>query len=284
MRYRELKQRAPELHVLLLLVLLEVVGIAAMLAVQRFGVDAQGRFSAWAYVALLAFQAAVCAATVRWAFSTDRWTWGMFRLERPVAPKLGLGLMAGAVVAVGLLAYRLGLQGRGLESALAGESLASALVWAVPSWLVLVPLLTFKDELLFRGYVFNRLGRARSATYGTLVSSLLFALIQSVEQQPGLWGFLGLFAGGVYASWLVVRTGSLWVAVGARLVMVLGEVLFGGMPQLGGLWKYGLEVGGGAGEAAAFVLLLGLSGKLVSVSMRGRPGADAVAHFRPDSR
>ncbi len=270
MRYRELKQRIPELHLLLLLLLMEAVGIGAMLTVQHFGMDAEGRLGVAAYVGLLAFQAAMCVATVLWARSTDGWTWGMFRLEPPVVPKLGLGLMAGVVVAVGMLAYHLLLQHRGIESALSGESLVSALAWAVPSWLMLLPLVVLKDELLFRGYVFSRLGRARSATYGMLGSSLLFALIQSVEQQPDLWGFLGLFATGVYASWLVVRTGSLWVAVGARGAMVLGEMLLGGTPQLGGLWKYAGEATGGAGETLTFVLLLGLSGKLVSVAMRSR--------------
>jgi membrane protease YdiL (CAAX protease family) len=270
MRYRELKQRLPELHLLLLLVLLEAVGIGAMLAVQHFGVDARGRLGVGAYLGLLGFQAAMCAATVLWARATDGWTWGLFRLEPPVLPKLGLGLMAGTGVALGMLAFQLLVLERGLEPALSGESLLAALGWAVPSWLVLVPLVVLKDELLFRGYVFTRLGRARSATYGMWVSSLLFALIQSVEQQPGLWGFLGLFATGIYVCWLAVRTGSLWVAVGARGVMALGEVLLGGTPQLGGLWKYATEDGGGAGGTLAFMALLALSGKLVSVAMRGR--------------
>lgn len=85
MSYRELKQRLPELHLLILLVLLEAVGLRAMLAVQHFGMDARGRLGVGAYLGLLTVQSVMCAAAVLWARATEGWTWGMFRLERPVS-------------------------------------------------------------------------------------------------------------------------------------------------------------------------------------------------------
>ena len=274
MRYRELNERYPELNLLLLLGVLEVAGLLALAVVQHFGTEARGRLSGGGFVGMLAFQAAACAAVMLWARKADGWTLQRFRMERPVLPPLVLGVLAGAFVSLGMLAYHLLVRGRGLELAVEGASVQARLVWTVPSWLLLAPLLSLKDELLFRGYAFVKLARARSALYGLGVSALLFAVIHSIEQPPTLWQFGGLIATALYATWLFHKTGSLWAPVGARALVVLGDMLVSGNNQLGGLWRYDVQPEGSMGDAAVYVVLLWLSGVLVKLTTRG--GEDAV--------
>ncbi|MBZ4417344.1 CPBP family intramembrane glutamic endopeptidase [Myxococcus sp. RHSTA-1-4] len=280
MRYRELNQRFPEVNLLLLMGVLEVAGFAALLAFQHLGTDARGRLSGGGFLGILLFQAAMCAVTMVWARVADGWTLERFRMARPVLPPLVLGILAGAFVSLGMLGYHLLVRGRGLQSALDGESLPAVLVWALPAWLLLAPLLSLKDELLFRGYTFVRLGRARSGLYGLGVSSLLFAVIHSLEQPPTFWQFCGLFATGLYAAWLFHKTGSLWAPVGARALVVMGDMLVSGNPRLGALWKYDVAPEGTLMDAAVYVLLLWLSGVLVSLTSRNGEATPA----RPESR
>jgi membrane protease YdiL (CAAX protease family) len=269
MRYRELSQRFPEVNLLLLMGVLEGVGFAALLGLQRFGTDARGRLDGGGLLGILLLQAATCAVTVLWARRVDGWTLQRFRMERPVLPPLVLGVLAGAFVALGMLGYHLLVRGRGLQTAVDGAPLSAVLVWAVPSWLVLAPLLSLKDELLFRGYTFVRLGRARSALYGLGVSALLFAAIHSIERAPTFWQFCGLLGTAVYATWLFQKTGSLWAPVGARALVVMGDMLVSGNPRLGALWKYDVAPEGRMEDAVAYGVLLFLSGVLVTLTTRG---------------
>ncbi|MFP2923624.1 CPBP family intramembrane glutamic endopeptidase [Pyxidicoccus sp. 3LG] len=275
MRYRELNQRFPEVNILLLLGVLELAGVAALLAVQHFATDAQGRLGGGGLLAILLFQAAACAVAMSWARVADGWTLQQFRMERPVLPPLMLGAVAGAFVSAGMLGYHLLVRGRDLQTALHGESLSGVLVWALPAWLLLAPLLSLKDELLFRGYIFVRLGRARSALYGLGASSLLFAVIHSVEQPPTFWQFCGLFATGLFAAWLFHETHSLWAPLGARALVLMGDMLVSGNPQLGALWKYSVEPEGTMGDAIVYIVLLGLSGVLIKLTRWGSEATPA---------
>ncbi|NPC86457.1 CPBP family intramembrane metalloprotease, partial [Pyxidicoccus fallax] len=106
------------------------------------------------------------------------------------------------------------------------------------------------------------------ALYGLGVSALLFAVIHSVEQPPTFWQFCGLLATAVYATWLFQKTGSLWAPVGARALVVMGDMLVSGNPQLGALWKYDVAPEGSLEDAVAYVVLLVLSGGLVKLTSR----------------
>jgi membrane protease YdiL (CAAX protease family) len=67
------------------------------------------------------------------------------------------------------------------------------------------------EELLFRGFIFSGLAKSRLGLVGT---SLLTALLWSAMHVGySIFGLVEVLGIGLYLSWLLVRTGSLWVTV-----------------------------------------------------------------------
>jgi membrane protease YdiL (CAAX protease family) len=67
------------------------------------------------------------------------------------------------------------------------------------------------EEFLFRGFLFSGLAKSRLALAGTaLVTTLLWTALHAGYS---VFGLLEIFAIGLYFSWLLVRTGSLWVTI-----------------------------------------------------------------------
>jgi membrane protease YdiL (CAAX protease family) len=67
------------------------------------------------------------------------------------------------------------------------------------------------EELLFRGFLFSALAKTRLGLMGT--SLLTAALWTSLHAGYSLFGLLEVFCIGLYLSWVLVRTGSLWVTI-----------------------------------------------------------------------
>jgi membrane protease YdiL (CAAX protease family) len=67
------------------------------------------------------------------------------------------------------------------------------------------------EELLFRGFIFSGLAKSRLGLLGTsLVTALLWTVMHVGYSIFGLIEVLGI---GLYLSWLLVRTGSVWVTI-----------------------------------------------------------------------
>ena len=65
------------------------------------------------------------------------------------------------------------------------------------------------EELLFRGFLFSALARSRVGLWGaTLITTTAWTVLHAGYSE---WGLLEVFLIGLYFSWLMVRTGSLWV-------------------------------------------------------------------------
>jgi membrane protease YdiL (CAAX protease family) len=87
--------------------------------------------------------------------------------------------------------------------------------------LLVALLLLLPEELLFRGYAFQRLTQAVGAWPGILISAVLFGLYHLAGS--GMWG-IGAFyraampaLGGVVFGWLAVRTRGLALPIGLHL-------------------------------------------------------------------
>jgi membrane protease YdiL (CAAX protease family) len=113
-----------------------------------------------------------------------------------------------------------------------GELVASYLFFL----LALLTLNSLKEELLFRVYPLEVLGRAGSAWPILLVSAALFAATHLVLEPPSLHGFGFRFLFGVLAGRLYLASGSLWAVIGAHngWNWVFGSI--SGNWRLGGLW------------------------------------------------
>lgn len=69
----------------------------------------------------------------------------------------------------------------------------------------------FSEEFLFRGFLFSGLAKSRLALVGTaLVTTLLWT---ALHVGYSIFALAEVFAIGLYLSWLLVRTGSLWATI-----------------------------------------------------------------------
>lgn len=67
------------------------------------------------------------------------------------------------------------------------------------------------EEFLFRGFLFSGLAKSRLGLVGTaLVTTFLWT---SLHLGYSIFGLIEVFAIGLYFSWLLARTGSLWVTI-----------------------------------------------------------------------
>jgi hypothetical protein len=67
------------------------------------------------------------------------------------------------------------------------------------------------EELLFRGFMFSGLAKSRLGLVGTaILTTILWTALHAGYSAFGLVEVLGI---GLYFSWLLVRTGSLWVTI-----------------------------------------------------------------------
>lgn len=82
------------------------------------------------------------------------------------------------------------------------------------------------EELLFRGFLFSGLAKSRLGLIGT--SILTAVLWTMLHVGYSIFGLVEVLAIGLYFSWLLVRTGSLWVPMFCHAVYntVIGLVLY----------------------------------------------------------
>jgi len=232
-----------------------------------------GPMSIWSspiqYGALLVVTLAVC-----------RWYDGM------PAAWVGLGLQRWTV--------HEGVTGLALGAGMAAVAwLPSALLGGVSrggpggGWLIWIGLISLSaagEEILFRGYIFQRIMEMIGPTAATLLLSAGFALAHATNPNVTPMSLGVIFLGGIFFSLCYLRSGSLWLPIGAHLAwnMALGKVL--GLPvsgqDFGGSLLRTAVVGpdfitGGAfgpegGAAAIAALAIGIAlvsrGRLVDLS------------------
>lgn len=174
---------------------------------------------------------------------------------------LGFVLVALAVTAVGLFGTLK------FQSTLNSHSL---LRMVLVLWVLLAGSLA--EELVFRGYPFQRLVEAIGAGGAVLVFSALFGLVHLMNPGASFWGLFNTVAIGVVLSLAYLRTGALWLPWGIHFAWnaTLG-VLFG-LPvsgirlfnivihttATGSHWLTGGTYGLEASLPGATVVLLGL--------------------------
>lgn len=174
---------------------------------------------------------------------------------------LGFILVAIAVSAVGVL---------GALKFQATLNSHSLLRMILVLWVLLVGSLA--EELMFRGYPFQRLVEAIGAGGAILVFSALFGLVHLMNPGASFWGLFNTVAIGVVLSVAYLRTGALWLPWGIHFAWnaTLGVVF--GLPvsgirlfnivirttAAGSHWLTGGTYGLEASLPGAVVVLLGL--------------------------
>jgi membrane protease YdiL (CAAX protease family) len=106
-----------------------------------------------------------------------------------------------------------------------------ATAWGI--WVALIAMNAAGEELLFRGYFFQRIMEMTGPTAATLLVSMAFGLAHLANPNVTPASIAIILLGGILFSLAYIRTGSLWLPIGAHIAwnMALGKVL--GLPVSG---------------------------------------------------
>lgn len=199
-----------------------------------------------------------------------------------------------------------GVVGLGIGVAVAAASMAlmalggglrwapDAASWSMASWgaegvrsLAWLAMPAASEEVLLRGYAFAASARVLGPGPTLWASSGVFGLLHLLNPGVGVLGLAGVTAAGLLLGALVIRTGSLWPAVGAHLGWNWALAFLGDLPVSG------LEVADapgydGVAQGAAWLSggSFGVEASVVAVAMLGLAAALAwrVSVPTPDGR
>lgn len=151
--------------------------------------------------------------------------WTGLGLHKWTGRELGLGLLLGGGMA--LLAW--------FPIAIAaGVSAGEGWDWLeVYYWLIPMTISAAGEELLFRGYLFQRGVEIVGPVVATFLASVLFALAHLGNPGATPMALAVIFLGGIFFALGYLRTGSLWLPIGAHIAwnIILAKVL--GLPVSG---------------------------------------------------
>lgn len=219
--------------------------------------------------ALLLVSAALLWATERRTLSTIG-----LALRRAALPGALLGVLVGTLPVALSVAIFAGL---GMASVRPAESLAGMMAPTALAALAVTCLLSSFEELLWRGYGLQLLIEGTGRWIAVLVTAVLWALGHAGNPGANAAGVFYLGLSGVLMAWVVIRTGSLWFAIGYHVAWnVAAAHLFGlttsGMNVASSLFRTTLTgpvwlTGGAFGFEASFITevldILGLSTALL---------------------
>jgi membrane protease YdiL (CAAX protease family) len=131
----------------------------------------------------------------------------------------------------------------------------------------------FNEELAFRGYIMQRLGRAWGLPLAVIGSSILFGLAHILNPDASLLGIVSVSLSGLLYALAYLVTGSLWLSMGLHMSwnLVQMHILgFAGSGHVGSsIWHsvaQGPElVTGGAFGPEGGIVVIGIS--LVAISL-----------------
>lgn len=110
----------------------------------------------------------------------------------------------------------------------------SANVWAsLGNGLLLFTLVGFREELFSRGYCLFAFGQMRRTWLAVLLSTLLFTLLHGANPNLQPIGLLNIFLAGSLFSWMTVKTGNLWMAIGYHITWNFSQGSIFGFPVSG---------------------------------------------------
>lgn len=220
----------------------------------------------------------------------------------PLAPgwakQFGLGCAIGAGLVV-LSVIPIAILGRlSFRTSISPHSLARA---ALVVFVVLAGALA--EELMFRGYPFQRLVEATGAARAIVVFSILFGAVHLMNPGASLWGLTNTVVIGIFLAIAYLRTRAIWLPWGFHFAWNLTMGLLIGLPvsgfrlfnvvvhgsAIGPRWLTGGSYGIEASAAGAFVIAIGLlivpllPLRPMSIQSPNPPAENALQTEVPDS-
>ncbi len=150
------------------------------------------------------------------------WIFGLFEGRRvddyglPVRAAFGARFWEGFAIGVanaGLVAFGMLLLGGMTVHGLALHG--TAILWAALAWLGANMLVGVAEEFLFRGYLLQSLWRSLGFWPAAALIALWFGADHYFfKRGENVWDLITLVSIGIWCSYSVLRTGSLWLAAG----------------------------------------------------------------------
>jgi membrane protease YdiL (CAAX protease family) len=104
--------------------------------------------------------------------------------------------------------------------AVAGWATLERAIWQPADWMAAVLLsvvVSFNEELAFRGYIMQRLAQAWGMPAAVILSSLIFGLVHAVNPNAHVLGILSICLAGVLYAVAYLVTRSLWLLIGLHM-------------------------------------------------------------------
>jgi hypothetical protein len=164
---------------------------------------------------------------------------------------------------------------------------------ALPAKAVGLALVSTSEELLARGYVLQVLAQGLGRWPAALLTSLLWTSQHAGNDGASALALAPTFLSGVLLAWIVMRSGSLWLAIGYHVAWNFTSATLFGMVTSGehltpSLWRVALTgpwaVAGGSygfeGSLVTGVLDTGLLALALALIRRLPSHPEALRHYR----
>ncbi len=228
-------------------------------------------------------------AVVRWVDRRSFTEIGL-GIGRWVSGHLGYGLLWGAA----LFAAGFALVAAGGAVRFTPEAgTALGYLGALTSMLLFFTVAAAAEEVLFRGYALRVLSDRWGPAVAVLITSVLFGLAHAANPEVTPLALFNIFLAGLWLGLAVVRTGSLWFAIGLHTgwnwaMAALFDVPVSGLTQGFDTPLYSVMVGGpewwtggGFGPEGGVAALIALAAATLWMGRGGRiPGIAAQAERR----
>lgn len=100
-------------------------------------------------------------------------------------------------------------------------------------YLVAMALVAFTEEALFRGYVLQGLATGLGRWPAAMITAVIFGAMHLTNPGSGLGSTLGITVIGIGFTYLILETGSMWMAMAVHLSWNLFEGAVYGLPNSG---------------------------------------------------
>jgi hypothetical protein len=165
------------------------------------------------------------SGALMWATDRRRLSTLGLPLRPGAVPGALLGILAGALPVALSVAIFAGL---GAASIRPSQSSPALLAPAGIAAVAVTSLGSSLEELLWRGYPFQLLIEGSGRWLAAVLTALLWALAHADNPGANVAGVLELVLSGALLAWIVIRTGSLWFAIGYHVAWnVAAAHLFG---------------------------------------------------------
>ncbi len=217
------------LRVVVYFVLLAAINVGAF--------DGTRRVASWIVPSSAASQLVFLLGGICYLLGTLALTWGFCRLDRSSLVDLGLqrrGWAARLLRGWGLgtllvLLVFVALWVAGWVTVERASPPLLAFTASVLTWIII----SFVEELTFRGYIMQGLAKGWGMPIAVIVSSILFAAVHSLNPDADLLAIFNIFFAGVFFALGYLVTASLWFAAGLHIGWNLTLIHIVGFPGSG---------------------------------------------------